>query len=438
MTQQLIVVIQETCSQWADINKRVGMLLNLHDTCGLRASLLRSFISVCRPSWTARRRALQRAHVKNLQLERQKCCKGATPRKSLYLILTVVSWDHLIRFLFSMASSRYYEDKDAQIQPGKMSDDLRKALNLAENDIPIWIYRMRAIGYPPGWLRKAIVDTSDIFDTDSPSEDSDHEEERSGSGVKRKGGPDRDEIKYDPNKLIEYPGFNTSPPPNTHDYHYYYNMPPMLPHQQLDFAKQTMSRPAESTPTTNKRSRASTESGAANQSSISLDTSAVRDKSEDQARGSGSNEEDTPASPDPESSNGGVEDAIETSSTNLKLDDSTAAVNVSSTSDIQQANTSNRSSSLVKNRSSISLNSSLNGEIKLVSKGSPMPEKVKRCDLEKFSQGVVGELLYFQNIPGSTGKFESIRGLLNTMRRSKSETDTSFACSTKSATKDEE
>ncbi|VDP94281.1 unnamed protein product [Echinostoma caproni] len=35
--------------------------------------------------------------------------------------------------------------------------ELRRALDLARHEIPLHIYRMRSLGYPPGWLRKARV-----------------------------------------------------------------------------------------------------------------------------------------------------------------------------------------------------------------------------------------------------------------------------------------
>jgi zinc finger CCHC domain-containing protein 8 len=269
-----------------------------------------------------------------------------------------------------MASSRYYEDKEAEIQPGKISAELRAALSLAENDIPIWIYRMRAIGYPPGWLRKAIVDTEDIFDTDSPP-----------SG-KRKGGPEREETRYDHTKLIEYPGFNMPLPPDTHDYHYYYNMPPMLPHQQLDYAKKIMKKP---NPVSLKR--------------VKVNNDAESSKDEDDDNGEDDEDDDDDDDNDNDDNDNGDNDEDGKGSSD---DSKTPAAN----------NTS-----------------SLSEEIKLVSKGSPMPKPVNRLPLEKFSEGVVGELLYFENIPSSTGKFDKIRNLLDTMRRS---SDTSFAESTSS------
>lgn len=280
-------------------------------------------------------------------------------------------------------SSRYYEasTKEDDIKPGKISAELRAALNIAENDLPVWIYRMRALGYPPGWLNKAIVDTNDIFDTDSQN-DQDSNKRKNPS----------EEVQYDHSKLIEYPGFNAPLPPNTNDYHYYYNMPPMLAHQQLDYAKQHMSafRPAPLP----KRIRVSP---TANDESL---VKGKKDTSES------SNDCEGPASPDEENESSSGESKEE------KLIDKNMN---------ESANRSN-------------LSSSLTDEIKLVSKGSPMPKPVSRLPLERFSEGVVGELLYFENTPNSSGKFDSIRGLLNTIRQSKSEADTSFESVKKDST----
>lgn len=287
-------------------------------------------------------------------------------------------------------ASRYYDEEEAEITPGKISQELKNALNIADNDVPIWIYRMRALGYPPGWLSKAIVDTSDIFDTDDVPKD--------GSSKKRKLASE-DNVQYDHSKLIEYPGFNMPLPAGANDYHYYHNMPPMLPHQQLDYAKKTMSafKPA---PIPSKRYR--TSSPNPDDSLDSNNTSSVKD---DGDKSSVSFEgQDTPASPDPEKTN--------------DREDNSDKLDKTSASELLAQELVDRSTS------------SITGEIKLVSKGSPMPKPSMRVPLERFSEGVVGELLYHENLPNSTGQFDNIRGLLNTMRRSRSEADTSFASST--------
>lgn len=275
-------------------------------------------------------------------------------------------------------ASRYYDScsSEEEIKPGRISAKLREALNLPENDLPIWIYRMRALGYPPGWLKKAIVDTDDIFDTDEPE------------SRKRKS-PSFDEVQYDHSKLIEYPGFNAPMPKNCVDYHFYVNMPAMLEHQQLEYAKQRMNafKPAQIP----KRMRTSGIS--TNGSDTSLNEKTTTSKS--------------PDSPDSNSD---------------ETDDKSLG---SKKSDESKGETSDKSEKHDKSMETKG-NNSLNEGIKLVSKGSPMPKPIERAPLERFSEGVVGELLYFENTPTSSGKFDTIRGLLNTIRSSKSESDISF------------
>lgn len=60
---------------------------------------------------------------------------------------------------------RYHEDgenKFGHFQPGKLSENLRYALGLRPNQLPIFVYRMRVLGYPPGWLRDAEVHQADM------------------------------------------------------------------------------------------------------------------------------------------------------------------------------------------------------------------------------------------------------------------------------------
>lgn len=60
---------------------------------------------------------------------------------------------------------RYHEDcenKFGQYQPGKISENLRYALGLRPNQLPLFIYRMRVLGYPPGWLKEAEVHQADV------------------------------------------------------------------------------------------------------------------------------------------------------------------------------------------------------------------------------------------------------------------------------------
>ena len=47
-------------------------------------------------------------------------------------------------------------------KPGQLSDELRVALGMSKKSLPVWIHRMRILGYPPGWLRKADMTNTTI------------------------------------------------------------------------------------------------------------------------------------------------------------------------------------------------------------------------------------------------------------------------------------
>ena len=60
---------------------------------------------------------------------------------------------------------RYHVDVEqrfAHLKPGCLSDKLREALGLRKGELPFFFYRMRVLGYPPGWLEDAKVEHSGI------------------------------------------------------------------------------------------------------------------------------------------------------------------------------------------------------------------------------------------------------------------------------------
>lgn len=62
-------------------------------------------------------------------------------------------------------TERYHldaEQKFAHFQPGTTSDNLREALGLRKRELPLYIYKMRLYGYPPGWLEEAKVTRSGL------------------------------------------------------------------------------------------------------------------------------------------------------------------------------------------------------------------------------------------------------------------------------------
>lgn len=73
-------------------------------------------------------------------------------------------------------ASRYHEDsyqsslndqvvideRFRRFQPGTVSQELRNAMGLRDNQLPMFVYNMRRCGYPPGWLREARVKKSGL------------------------------------------------------------------------------------------------------------------------------------------------------------------------------------------------------------------------------------------------------------------------------------
>lgn len=88
------------------------------------------------------------------------------------------------------------DQKYGHFTPGTISQTLRTALGLRNNQLPPYIYKMRVCGYPPGWLEEAKFFYSNLhmFDPDGKTVRQ--------NDVKKKQGLDRD-------KIFDYPGFNS-------------------------------------------------------------------------------------------------------------------------------------------------------------------------------------------------------------------------------------
>ncbi|ALC41036.1 CG4622 [Drosophila busckii] len=123
---------------------------------------------------------------------------------------------------------RYHVDTEqrfAHIRPGKISTKTRHAMGYGRNELPFMFYRMRVLGYPPAWLEEAKVQGSGIalFNAD-------------GTEVQKPDVEDgeEDSFKFDINKIIEFPGFNMVPDSKFFDDYQHHNVPPLLKEQLKD------------------------------------------------------------------------------------------------------------------------------------------------------------------------------------------------------------
>ncbi|XP_014272383.1 zinc finger CCHC domain-containing protein 8 homolog [Halyomorpha halys] len=137
------------------------------------------------------------------------------------------------KFASRFEFKRYHVDSKKKIYPhlvpGEISDKLRGALGVRKDQLPPYIYRMRSLGYPPGWLLNAKSDYSGIEMFDSEGNripNADEEEGEIGIPAER--------ISYDESKIITYPGFNAWPEPGCIDEAMKYGAPEMSIYQSKE------------------------------------------------------------------------------------------------------------------------------------------------------------------------------------------------------------
>ncbi|XP_021918668.1 zinc finger CCHC domain-containing protein 8 homolog isoform X2 [Zootermopsis nevadensis] len=129
-------------------------------------------------------------------------------------------------------TSRYHlddEQKFASFVPGQISNKLRKALGLAKHQLPNHIYKMRTLGYPPGWMEDAKISHSGLTLYDCKGKEVPDLETEEGEII-----PEGSRDKYDIKKIISYPGFNVPCSPSTKDDFEFHECPPMTYEQSKE------------------------------------------------------------------------------------------------------------------------------------------------------------------------------------------------------------
>ncbi|XP_053225969.1 zinc finger CCHC domain-containing protein 8 isoform X2 [Podarcis raffonei] len=140
------------------------------------------------------------------------------------------------------------EERFGRFKPGIISEELQDALGVTDKTLPPFIYRMRQLGYPPGWLKEAEMEKSGLTLYDgkaSPGGETEAEEYYQQNW----------RVTYDVSKLINYPGFNMSTPNGVTDEWRMFGSVPLQPSQQKDIFAHYLSTYHSSSPkSSNKRS----------------------------------------------------------------------------------------------------------------------------------------------------------------------------------------
>ncbi|XP_045152656.1 zinc finger CCHC domain-containing protein 8 [Echinops telfairi] len=118
------------------------------------------------------------------------------------------------------------EERFGRFKPGVISEELQDALGVTDKSLPPFIYRMRQLGYPPGWLKEAELENSGLALYDGKDEPDGEAE--AGELQQNKS------VTYDLSKLVNYPGFNISTPRGIPDEWRMFGSIPMQASQQKD------------------------------------------------------------------------------------------------------------------------------------------------------------------------------------------------------------
>ncbi|XP_052023679.1 zinc finger CCHC domain-containing protein 8 isoform X3 [Apodemus sylvaticus] len=117
------------------------------------------------------------------------------------------------------------EERFGRFKPGVISEELQDALGVTDKSLPPFIYRMRQLGYPPGWLKEAELENSGLALYDGNDD---------GDGETETGEIQNKNVTYDLSKLVNYPGFNISTPRGIPDEWRMFGSIPMQACQQKD------------------------------------------------------------------------------------------------------------------------------------------------------------------------------------------------------------
>ncbi|XP_034252102.1 zinc finger CCHC domain-containing protein 8 homolog [Thrips palmi] len=308
------------------------------------------------------------------------------------------------------SNNRYHlddEQKFAHFRPGKISRQLQRALGLEANQLPRHVYRMRVLGYPPGWVEEARVSHSGLSLFNSDGQEVADPEDEDGEIV-MEGARD----KYDIKQIVEYPGFNCPCGPDIIDETDRLNSRPMAEKDSIKFMKKMWGKKAVKA---YKRRKMNSSDTVATPSCDKKQSQSedVEPDSDDAASSGEDNETEikAPSTTEAQSTTKsekrkGSQSPCSEGTKKQKLEDSSV-----SEKSVEPSEKSSTGSVSVTNTPKV-------GKVTSVTFGTPVivtSEYTSLPSAEKFSKNIC-DVINFENLPDSTGKYEKMSGLLQKVR----------------------
>ncbi|XP_026816970.1 zinc finger CCHC domain-containing protein 8 homolog [Rhopalosiphum maidis] len=304
----------------------------------------------------------------------------------------------------------------SDLTPGKLSDNLLKALGVPENGLPVHIYRMREHGYPSGWLEEAREEYSGISIYTKPNECLPLPGRENGIN-------DYFHCNINERKLHEFPGFNAPCPPDVIDEGKKFGCPEYNPEQSLKHMYERLKNGqigkngiALSGASSQDTSLASIK----NECSTDGNTLDLKTK-EELKKGPPSSPEDGEITED-ESKSENNDEKFSSNETVPEIDEQNISKSFVSCVDTQNDSQTNVSDSKMTENELFSTPTSKRqfGDVKSEILGTPVLKNFSsygnRPTHENFAKGMV-DMVDHENLPNSIGTFQKLKEILKDVRK---------------------
>ncbi|XP_015364683.1 PREDICTED: zinc finger CCHC domain-containing protein 8 homolog [Diuraphis noxia] len=306
----------------------------------------------------------------------------------------------------------------SDLTPGKLSDDLLKALGVPKNGLPVHIYRMREHGYPSGWLEEAREEYSGISIYTTPNECLPLPGRENGIN-------NYFHCNINEKKLHEYPGFNAPCPPDFIDEGKRFGCPEYNPDQSLKHMYERLKAGQigkNGIALSGVSSQYQDTEFASNSNECPIEETTLNIKTEKELKDKPpSSPEDGEITEDETRSDKNDEELLSNETVSV-IDEHNISIPIESNSDTQNNSKSNVSSS-IKIDDELNLTPTTKrqfGEVKSETLGTPVLKNFSsygnRPAHEHFAKGMV-DMVDHENLPNATGTFKKLKEILKDVRK---------------------